>query len=108
MQVNGTRSHTRFERRDMNKLNKAVDRIRELEHENQQLKEQYEHALDSVEDLVRQHCHIGIPPGQYAHDFISANENAFALLEDAGRLTHISHEHYEFNHVCRSETIEMS
>lgn len=62
----------------MNKLNKAVDRIHELERE-------LDRALDALEGMVESHCARGAA-GQFTHDFLSDNERAFDVLVDAGRL----------------------
>ena len=72
----------------MNKLNVAVDRIHELERER-------DRALDALEGMVEQHCGNVFQPGHVFHTaFILANEEAFEVLVDAGRMEPADHDHY--------------
>lgn len=51
-----------------------------------------ERVLDALEDMVAQYCRVN---GKLHHQFMSAGEEAFAVLEDAGRLRHVGNEVYE-------------
>ncbi len=73
----------------MNKLNAAVDRIHELERERAA-------ALDALAGMVEQHCVVSDPgdPVEFTPFFLSANERAFAVLVDAGRMEHVGGIYY--------------
>lgn len=55
------------------------------------------HALDVLEGMVEQHC-VWPGAGEIHHQFIGANEKAFAVLVAAGRLRRVEgpSERYEW------------
>ena len=62
-----------------------------------------ERALDALEEMVAQYCRVD---GKLNHQFMYAGEEAFSVLEDAGRLRHVGGGVYEFVGLEEAEASE--